>query len=273
MIKIIFLILFVFPCLLGFSQDVLVHTGTYQGKNVYVQNPFASNGIGFSTKKVTVNGEPITNDFVSSAFEIDLKKLNLEVGDSINIKLYHDKGCEPIIVNELALTSAPKLAYLNIEIDTLGIIKWCTTKEFESKTFYIEQYKWNKWNVVGQMKGTGGSKTNCYEFKADLHSGENTFRVIQETQNSYKKPVSSPTVEIESNISKIIMYEYFNPHDNAIGFSEKTHFEVFNQFGKVVMKGFGNYVDLYDFEYGQYFINFDNQTSVWFYNSRFKKVK
>ena len=35
----------------------IIHEGHYQGKNLYVQNPFADAGIGFCVIKVTVNGQ------------------------------------------------------------------------------------------------------------------------------------------------------------------------------------------------------------------------
>ena len=46
---------------------VIVLTGSYQGKNLYVQNPFAGSGIGFCVFEVTVNGEISTDEINSSA--------------------------------------------------------------------------------------------------------------------------------------------------------------------------------------------------------------
>ena len=51
--KKIFLFLF---CLIvstfGFANRVIVLDGVYQGKNIYVQNPFAASGVGFCVQEV-----------------------------------------------------------------------------------------------------------------------------------------------------------------------------------------------------------------------------
>ncbi len=259
-----------------FSQECLVLNGTYQGMNVYVQNPFASNGVGFSTQKVTVNGEPITDNIISSTFEIDLKKWNFKYGDSVSIKIYHNENYTPRIIDNLALTYPATLTYENVKLDSTGLLKWCAVNEISSKNFYIEQYKWNRWIVIGQIQGTGGNELNCYEFQVDLHSGENKVRLVQETHRYNNNQGISPIVKIlsaQNNIKKIIMSDYFNPHDNGIAFSQKTNYIVYNKYYEPVLKGFESYIDLYDFDYGYYIICFDNQISTWYYNSRFKRIK
>ena len=54
------------------AQQQMVLEGTYQGQNLYVQNPFASFGVGFCVVNVTVNGQQSTDEINSSAFEIEL---------------------------------------------------------------------------------------------------------------------------------------------------------------------------------------------------------
>ena len=51
------------------ATGVIVLEGHYQGKNLYVQNPFAGSGVGFCTFEVTINGEVTTDEVNSSAFE------------------------------------------------------------------------------------------------------------------------------------------------------------------------------------------------------------
>ncbi|PJC62331.1 MAG: hypothetical protein CO022_05125, partial [Flavobacteriales bacterium CG_4_9_14_0_2_um_filter_32_27] len=62
-----------FSILIAFSSyaGVIVLEGHYQGKNLYVQNPFAGSGVGFCTFEVTINGDVTTDEVNSSAFEID----------------------------------------------------------------------------------------------------------------------------------------------------------------------------------------------------------
>jgi capsular polysaccharide biosynthesis protein len=62
----------------GFGQSMILLEGTYQGKNVYVQNPFASNGVGFCVYEVRVNDQITTDEIGSSAFEVDLRNFQLK---------------------------------------------------------------------------------------------------------------------------------------------------------------------------------------------------
>ena len=62
------------------ATGVIVLEGHYQGKNLYVQNPFAGSGVGFCTFEVTINGEVTTDEVNSSAFEIDFANFQMKVG-------------------------------------------------------------------------------------------------------------------------------------------------------------------------------------------------
>ena len=63
--------------------------GTYQGKNLYVQNPFSGSGVGFCVIAVYVNGDVTTDQVNSSAFEIDFSNLSLKVGEPVTVKIQH----------------------------------------------------------------------------------------------------------------------------------------------------------------------------------------
>ncbi|MFN0048293.1 MAG: hypothetical protein ACKVOU_04135, partial [Cytophagales bacterium] len=69
------------------ASQSFVLSGNYQGKNLYVQNPFTSNMKDFCTDEVYLNDIKIMDNIKSSAFEIDLSKLTLN--DVVNIKIAH----------------------------------------------------------------------------------------------------------------------------------------------------------------------------------------
>ena len=72
----------------GFAQGgVIILEGNYQGKNLYVQNPFGSGGVGFCVTEVLVNGNITTDETNSSAFEIDFKSHKLAIGEKVEIKI------------------------------------------------------------------------------------------------------------------------------------------------------------------------------------------
>lgn len=77
----------------------IVLKGTYTGKKLYVQNPFKSDGSGFTTLEVRVNGEVFdTPSINSSAFEIDLSS-KYPAGTDVKIELVHSKGSHPRFLN------------------------------------------------------------------------------------------------------------------------------------------------------------------------------
>ena len=94
----------------AFSQGgVIIIEGNYQGKNLYVQNPFASGGVGFCVTEVYVNGNLTTDETQSSAFEIDFKPHKLTIGDKVEIKIKHKEDCRPKVLNPEVLK--PKSTY------------------------------------------------------------------------------------------------------------------------------------------------------------------
>jgi len=53
------------------SYGALSIEGSYQGKNLYVQNPMDDDGFGYCATKVTVNGDIMPGGTNMGAFEID----------------------------------------------------------------------------------------------------------------------------------------------------------------------------------------------------------
>lgn len=100
--------------MLSFGQE-LVLEGTFQGKNVFVQNPYSSDGVGFCVQKVEVNGAEVSSKIDASAFEIDLMALGLKEGDEVSIRIVHKSDCLPKILNT-NFNSRPNLKYKNVEI-------------------------------------------------------------------------------------------------------------------------------------------------------------
>ena len=62
----------ILTCFLGFNHlmnsATLVIEGKYQNKNVFVQNAYGVNGVGFCAQEIKVNGKITTDETNSSAF-------------------------------------------------------------------------------------------------------------------------------------------------------------------------------------------------------------
>jgi hypothetical protein len=234
--------------------------GTYQGKNLYVQSPESEDGFGYCINRVTVNGEPITSDIQTSAFQIDLGEFDISIGDPVLILFEHEDGCRPKVINPEVIL--PKSTYViqDISCSPEGVLLWSTTKEVGKLPYVIEQYKWNKWVSVGEVDGSGQPSLSEYQFNLAAHSGENKVRVTQ-TDNTGGKKVSEP-VTFESSVpepelrtmgsNRIIE---FVVGENRV----KTKYEVFDAYGNIVKKGYNSIIDYSNLKKGVYHVNYDNK--------------
>lgn len=240
----------------GLKAEAIVIEGFYQGKDLYVKNPTGDKGVGFCVYEVQVNGEITSDEINSSAFIIDLHILGLQVGDPVLVEILHREGCSPKVLNEDAVLPQSTFEVVKLEMDPKGILKWETRNEMGELPYFVQQFKWNKWVTVGEVIGLGRMNGNRYSFKVDAHSGENTFRIAQRSGNgkgrysdevTYLASDRNPVTIISSKIS------------NKMSFSSQTHFEIFDEYGRLVKRGYDRSVNLTDLGKGQYYINYDNR--------------
>ncbi len=236
----------------GYAGEMVLK-GTFQGENLYVRNPFASSGVGFCIYEVTVNGMTTTDEINSSAFEIDLSVYNFTMGEHVTINILYKEECTPKVLNPEVLNArvAAKIDAVAIKDD---LISFTSSGESGSLPFIVEQFRWNKWIKVAEVDGKGNS-TNQYSTKVRLHSGINKFRVRQ-TDYRNKALLSKEAVAITS-----IPEVTFSPEkvDDLISFSAPTMYEIYDQFGGIVFKGFGESVKVGGLEKGKYYLNYDNK--------------
>ena len=122
----------------------IVLNGIYQGKNIYVMNPFAGDGVGFCVSKITVNDQLSTDEINSSAFEIDLSIYNFQIGEKVVIVIEHKSNCTPKVLNPEVLkpVSSYKISSMKVDMKTDELI-WTTSNEKGSMPFYVEHFRWN----------------------------------------------------------------------------------------------------------------------------------
>lgn len=265
--NIILSIAFFFAALNGYSA-FLVLEGNYQGKNLYVQNPFASSGVGFCTIKVLVNDKVTTDTWESSAFEIDLSLHQLKIGDAVVIKIEHKEGCTPKVLNAEVLK--PKSTFEVVDgsmnISTSGKLTWKTKNENGKLPYIVEQFIWNKWIPVGEVNGEGSPEEHAYEFQLTPHSGENKVRVKQldytnKPRYSQPKTFSDPSVKEVDFVPKKVKSTPIKFVEIGTEKAVKTRYEIYDSYGNIVKKGFGDQVDCSGMKPAAYYINFDNKDS------------
>lgn len=248
---------------LGFNSFAdLSLEGHYQGKSLFIQNPLDEDGFGFCITKVTVNGNPISASVQTTAFELSFEEFTLNVGDPVFIVLEHGLGCLPKVLNPEVLLPKSTFEIQSMTCSEEGTLEWKTTKEAGKLTYVIEQFRWDKWVVIGEVNGKGTPSLNEYNFKITPHSGINKVRVIQ-IDYSGKKRVSKDVSFENKSIGDIS----FNPRKvkDIIKFSTKsgpieTKYEIFDYYGNIVKKGFGIEIDCSNLRNGFYYINYDNKS-------------
>ena len=246
----------------AFSQGgVIILEGNYQGKNLYVQNPYGSGGVGFCVSEVLVNGNITTDETNSSAFEIDFKPHKLNVGDKVEIKIKHKEDCKPKVLNPEVLKPKSTFEVVSMSIERDGTVKWSTKSETGKLAFAVEQFRWNKWVKVGEVDGNGTPTTNNYTFKVVPHSGKNQVRVRQTDysgQPRLSKPVDFMADVPEVNFAPIKASKkvnFFTSGEKPI----ETMYEIYDQYGNIVKKGYGSEVEVSNLPKGGYFLNYDNK--------------
>jgi len=237
-------------------EGIIILEGKYQNKNIFVSNAFGSEGFGYCTYEIRVNGDLITDEINSSAFEIDLTNFKLELGDDVIIEIRHKRGCTPKVINPGGLTPKPTFVTEEITVGEDGFLEWITTDEYGSLPYVIQQYKWSKWVDIGEVQGKGTPATNNYAFFVDFISGVNKFRVIQrDGKGKMKKSTSVEIISVRPKLTYI-----YNKKERQIIFSGKTKYELYDKFGEIVIRGFGATVDVTELVKDSYWLSYDNLT-------------
>ena len=247
------------------GQNEMVIEGTYQGENLFVQNPFAASGVGFCIIDVSINGEQSIDEINSSAFEIDFTSYQLAKGQSVRVKIEYKDDCSPRVLNPEVLKSSSTFVLVASDVDKNGLITWSTTGESGPLPYVIEQFRWNKWVKVGEVKGKGLAGTNNYSFQATPHSGPNKFRLKQVDHT--KKPRYSKDIRlIRSAAPEVVItngdkskVESTISFGTPEGGSAETMYEIVNSYGVLVKKGVGSSVDVSGLAEGDYWISYDNK--------------
>lgn len=250
-------------CLSQVKAGVIVLDGKYQGKNLYVRNSFASSGVGFCVMEVKVNGSTTTDEWNSSAFEIDFSSQELKIGDPVHVEIRHKDACKSSVkvLNPEVLEPTSTFEIQSIDVDRTGKLTWTTTNEMGKLPFIVEQYRWNKWVKVGEVMGKGNG-TASYEVMIRPHSGPNRIRVkqIDHSGPRYSQDVKFRSIEPELDFApKRVEDEIvFSDSDGNL---VKTMYEIFDEYGNLRKKGFASKVNVANLKKGIYYINFDSKDS------------
>ncbi len=251
--RVLFSLLAGLLCLTSLKAGELTLKGTFQGENLYVKNPFAPTGVGFCIYEVTVNGLTTTDEINSSAFEIDLGVYGFNIGDALSVSIRYKNDCLPKVLNAEVLNPRATFQITKLVLENTDL-KWTTVKESGSLTFVVEQFRWNKWIKVGEVDGKGTPGENSYKTTVRLNSGENKFRI---KQVDYRNKASYSSELVTTSTKEAVTFS--TKTTDLITFSAETSYEIYDEFGGIVFKGYGKEVKIGTLNKGKYYLNYDNQ--------------
>lgn len=230
--------------------------GIFQGENLFIMNPFAASGVGFCIYEVTVNGKVTADEINCSAFEVDLTVYGMTEGEPVVVVLKHKSGCTPKVLNPDVLKPKSTFIASNLKLDKTGKLSWQTKEEKGSLPFLVEQFKWKKWIVIAKVDGKGTAGLNNYAVNINLHSGINKIRIKQVDYT--KKPRFSEEITF-NNLQPEVSFKPGNNGKTAdyVTFSRSTDYEVYDYYGKRVLRGSGAQINVTSLPKGTYFLNYD----------------
>jgi len=241
------------------AQEVIIK-GTYHGKNLYVLNTSIDVEMDiYCVNAVYVNNILTNDETKSNSFEIDFANLNLNIGDKVTVKITHKPDCKPEVINANVLESSIDFTITSPKMDKKTLkMNWSINGIIDNSPFIVEQYRWDKWITIGEVKVKDSITANNFEAEVKFHSKNNTFRV---------RHIDKTGTERVSKECK-----YFNKDEELyllstrisdwLYFSGETIFEIYDEKGNFILDGYGKEVNISDLEKGKYFVNYDNRTEV-----------
>lgn len=256
-----FFISFIFLSMLATlvaAQDTLEAQGNYFGKNLYVINPGCGSDTSYGVTQVLVNEMPTKDEIKSNSFEVDFSLLGLNNGDAVKVLLIYSPGCQPKIINPDVLKPPSTFAFVSYKPDKTGKITFVVKGELYS-SFTIEQYRWKKWIIAGEVDNMDTVKKNTFAFETKPHFGQNLFRISHTDMKG--NVVYSKTIKLRLSTLKEVFISSLKVTD-AINFSAETAYEIFDEKGNFLLDGVGEQASITDLPKGKYWVNYDNKTEM-----------
>lgn len=235
------------------NQSFLILNGAYQGKNLYVQNPFTPNMKDFCTDEVLLNGTKIMSQIKSSAYEIDLS--HLAINEPVTIKITHKSDCKPKVLNAQVIRLNSNFQFSSFTVDIQNI-NWATKGEKAGDKMYVEQFLYNNWVTLKEFQSKGSSTNSSYNFESNHHSGINKYRIKYVDKDG--TAFYSRVAEFQSVLPEITFYP--KRVSNKIYLSRGTQYEIVDEKGTVLNKGKGKEIPCETLKEGVYYLNVDNKT-------------
>jgi len=247
---------FILSHISGFAGEIVL-SGVYQGKNLYVQNPFSADKKTFCTDEVFVNGVQKMSNIKSSAFEIDLSFLSLH--EPVTVKIIYKDECMPKVLNAYVLRASTTFQFNAFSV-TPSEMNWTTTGEKTQFMYSVEQLVNNNWRIVTTVPAKGDA-SGIYTIPIAHQFKANKYRIKAQDQENHQIFYSKA---VDFVLAQEPVTFYPKSVNTKITLSREADYEVRSLKGEVIKKGKGTEIPLADLKTGVYYLSINDRTERFF---------
>lgn len=255
------------------AGEILI-AGIYQGKNLFIQNPFSPDNKTYCASEVYVNDEKTMSNIKLGAFEIDLS--GLEIDDPVTIRITHKDGCAPKLINPQAIRPSGNFQIADVRASG-NTISWSSSGETTAFAYYIESLVNGNWIVLRKINAKGQAKTP-YAVTIAEPDAASKYRIKAQNSDTHQMFYS----RVFSQIAEAAVIEMDTVEQKPVTFvpkSPKTHltlsreseYEILDAGKKTIAKGKGVVVSIARLKTGTYYLKTGNQPPQKFVKQKFVK--
>ncbi len=231
--------------------------GVYQGKTLFIQNPYDRSSKTFCVEQILINNEPLILNYKLSALKLDFDGIDLYT--PVNISIVHsDTVCSPIIINSEAVLFHTIFRFTSISLSD-SALTWTTKGEIGIGSFSIEKLENTFWNEKAVVEATGVYEEESYTYlPQEMEEGANKYRV------RYKFPPGNRNTylySVETDYDHYPVPVEFKPASakTRLYLSRLTPYEIYNDSSSLVLEGHGIEIDVTVLRQGRYTIYFNGK--------------
>lgn len=231
-------------------------TGVYQGKTLFIQNPFNSKTRDYCIDKIFINKDQLDINYKLSAIKLDFEGIDLFTPITIRIQ-HRDTLCSPVIINPEAVLFHTIFRFTGVSL-TDSAFSWTTKGERGVGSFEIERLDGIRWKTIEVIDARGVYEGATYTLFPNLEDGANQYRI------KYNYPRGSRTGYL---YSWEVDYDHypepveFKPKSakTRLYLSRAASYKIYDAGSKIVLEGAGTEIDVTVLRQGQYVIYFDDK--------------
>ncbi|MBC6400048.1 MAG: hypothetical protein GDA37_03370 [Ekhidna sp.] len=230
--------------------------GVYQGKTLFIQNPFNRDKEVFCVREIRINERTPDINYNLSAIMINFEGYDLYTPVKIRI-IHADTLCHPVILNPESILFHTIFRFLPIHLTDSALV-WSTKGERGKGYFEVQRLENGIWEEKAIVEAKGKYEGAGYLHRPALTEGANKYRIKYNFPRSSRiKYLYSSEVELEHYPDRV----RFSPKlvKTHLYLSRVSHYEIYDQGNNLVQEGQGKAVDVSKLRKGRYVIYFNGK--------------